>query len=214
MTRRPSQRAAGAQRAGYTLVEVMMALSVLSVGAVGLIALQQATTQGNVEARQHTVAVTIARTWAERFRRDALRWNQAGLAGIRAIPGGPVWLRNVPDAPGLIGDWFSPQSPPGGPLESHGADWWGVDTNDPGQMRFCTHARLRWASVDQTVRADIRTFYYRRGSATDPGSADFRLFPNCALGREAEVTAELARPVPRIKTVPVSIVLRWTPLNP
>lgn len=208
--RRPPSRS----RAGYTLIEVMMALGVLSVGAVGLIALQQATTRGNVQARAQTVAVTVARTWVERLRRDALRWNQQGLAGIRAVPNGPVYLRNVPDVQGVLGDWFAPVAPAGGPLESHGADWWGRDTADPAQMRFCTHLRLRWASAEQTVRADVRTFYFRRGDATDVESADFRLFPNCALGREGEVDAELARAVPRIRVVPVSLVLRWTPINP
>lgn len=200
-------------RAGYTLIEVMMALGILGVGSVGLMSLQQATTRGNMEARQMTTATEVARTWAERLRRDAIRWNQIGLPGITALPNGPLYLRNVPVVAGAPGNWFAPQSPAGQPLESFGADWWGQDTNVPANMVYCTHVQLRWASVNQTVRADVRTFWHRRGELLD-GATNFTLFPNCAAGQEANVTGNLALPTPSVRAVFTSVVLRWTPLNP
>lgn len=201
------------RRAGYTIIEVMMALGVLGVGAVGLMSLQQATTRGNMQARQMTVATEVARSWAERLRRDAVRWNQQGLPGVQALPGGPVYLRNVPAAPGAPGPWFSPQSNAGDPLESYGADWWGRDTLAPADMVYCTHVRLRWASPQQTIRADVRTFFHKRGDVRD-GATNFTLFPNCAAGAEANVTANLALPAPAVRAVFTSLVVRWTPLNP
>ena len=57
---RASKRRTGRARLGYTVIEVMMALAVLSIGATGVIAMQKAALIGNVRARNLTTASAIA----------------------------------------------------------------------------------------------------------------------------------------------------------
>ena len=188
---------------GFTLIEVMMALGVMVVGALGIVAMQQASTRGNINARQMTTATQITRTWIERLRLDSMAWNIPTVAGATS---GTSYLTNLP----AIGssDWFTPQ---GGPTltESAGFDWFGNDVA-LAQARYCTHVNLTWIDPGRLVRADVRTFWHRRASDANTRLADARLFRNCALGSETSVTNELANAAPRIHAVHASTLLRWT----
>ena len=205
--------AVGGRTGGFTLIEVMMALAIMTVGAVGLLSLQTATVRGNADARQLTVATQVNQLWVERLRRDALRWTAPSVSALRAASG-PRYLRNVPAPGGGWSGWFAPVDPvraPGDP-QSYGFDYRGFDTFDPAQMFYCTHVNLRWVDPGRTLRADVRTFWHKRGQANDAAYADGRLFAGCAVGAEGAVTAELASPAPRIHAVQTSVVLRWTRL--
>ncbi len=198
---------------GFTLIEVMMALAVMTVGAVGLLSLQSATTRGNAEARAMTVANQVNQLWLERLRRDALRWTSPDPTALRSAAG-PRFLRNAPLPGGGWSGWFAPVDPapePGAPV-SAGFDYRGIDTLDPNEMAYCTHVNLRWVDPGQTLRADVRTFWHRRGHGTDAAFSDLRLFRGCAVGAEDGVTAELDSPAPRLHAVRGSVVLRWTRL--
>ncbi len=201
------------RREGFTLIEVMMAVAIMTVGAVGLLSLQAATVRGNADARQLTVATQVNQVWVERLRRDALRWTAPELAAVRAASG-PRYLRNAPAPGGGWSGWFAPVDPAPVPSDpqSYGFDYQGLDTFDPNQMVYCTHVNLRWVDPGQTLRADVRTFWHKRGQANDAAFADRRLFAGCAVGAEGGVTAELASPAPRIHAVQTSVVLRWTRL--
>lgn len=180
-----------------------MALAIMSVGAVGIMALQQASTRGNMQARQMSAATAVTRTWLERARRDALGWNVNQVAGIAMTQ----YLVNTPPA-GASG-WFAPT--PAAGAESWGFDWFGRDTRDASAMQFCTHLQTRWVVVGQVIRVDARTFWYRRGDGT-AGSSNQTLFPNCAAGgTEGAVTAELALTAPRVHSIQASTLVRWIP---
>ncbi|MEM6956282.1 MAG: prepilin-type N-terminal cleavage/methylation domain-containing protein [Myxococcota bacterium] len=186
-------RRARSKRAAFTLIEVMMAIAILTVGSVGILAMQQASTRGNMNARQMTTATSVTRNWIERIRRDALNWrnNQAGGTA------GTTYLQNVPS------DWAAPLDGVNG--ERVGADWFGRDAVAPNQ-RYCTHIRLQWVVQNSVARADVRTFWYKRST----GDGSENLFPNCgAAGGEAAVTAELAALNPRVHVVHASTLVRW-----
>ena len=63
-----------AARRGYTAVEVLMAMTVMAIGAAAVMTMQKTSVQGNLDARKTDIANSIARTWVERLQRDAMQW--------------------------------------------------------------------------------------------------------------------------------------------
>jgi prepilin-type N-terminal cleavage/methylation domain-containing protein len=59
---------------GYTMIEILVSMTLLAIGAAGVMAMQKAAVQGHQDARQMDVANAIAREWMERLRRDAMMW--------------------------------------------------------------------------------------------------------------------------------------------
>ncbi|WP_433935085.1 prepilin-type N-terminal cleavage/methylation domain-containing protein [Sorangium cellulosum] len=162
--RRPSSR-------GYTLIEVMAALGVLSIGATGVLALQKATLISNTNARNIAIANNIATTWAERLRVDALQWNDPG--GVPDRDSDTDWLSLMTTAPfpAKVGPTLIPA------LGAPNADVFGTDiyAGDPSQPAFCTHVRFsqftdattgarRWGTL---IRAEIRVIWERNGNPID-----------------------------------------------
>ncbi len=192
-------------REGFTLIEIIMALGIMTVGAVGIMSLQQAATRGNMESRELGVASQVTRSWLERLRRDAVRWNQQGAnVATRATT---EYLQTVD------GNWYALARDPVDNNESYGFDYQGQDTTTVAQMVYCAHVRLSWVVPGDTIRADVRTFWHRRAGGRDNTQGDRRLFGNCGQGAEAAVTAELAAPTSRLRAVHASTLIRWQPLQ-
>ena len=70
--------------AGFTLIEVMVAIGIVTVGAAGLMAMQTATMRATRDSRKITNAVAINQIWIERLERDAQSWRQRGSTGLLA----------------------------------------------------------------------------------------------------------------------------------
>lgn len=158
-----------------------MAIGVLTAGAVGVMALQQAATRGNMSAREMTTGSQLAQRWIERLRRDRLRWT----SGTRVVPvpvlllDNTTYLQNVApvsDAP----QWFVP-TPEVGSGESASFDFYGVDTTTATEMYYCTNVRLQWLYPGRAMRADVRVWWARRGSGSDVAGAPLEL-NGCAAG--------------------------------
>jgi hypothetical protein len=66
--------ARSAAAAGYTAVEIMMALTVMTIGAAAVMSIQKTSVTGNFDARETDLATSIARTWVDRLHRDAMNW--------------------------------------------------------------------------------------------------------------------------------------------
>jgi type IV pilus assembly protein PilV len=206
-------REARRRRGGFTLIEVMMALAVMTVGAMGIMALQQATTRGNRQARHMTKATQVTRLWLERARRDALLWNTGSAAGLRTA-NGPLYLSAIPDPGAGASAWFAPYDETNAPDQSYGFDYQGNDTTTADEMRYCTHLKLEWAEPGDTIRVEARTFWHRGDQGSqDATFSDRRLFSDCGRGDEATVTAELAAVPSRLRAVSASTVVRWTALQ-
>ncbi|MEM9073755.1 MAG: prepilin-type N-terminal cleavage/methylation domain-containing protein [Myxococcota bacterium] len=186
--------------AGFTLIEVMMGMSVMVVGALGIMAMQQAAMTGNMNARQVTTATQSTELWLERVRRDSLAWNTADAAtGL----GSTFYLRNAP-LPGGPSVWFTPAG--GLPGESSAFDYFGMEV-PLAQGRYCTQMQLTWIDPGRLMRVDLRTWWHRRGDGT--ATADATLFPNCGSGAEAAVTTELNASPSRLHAVYASTLVRW-----
>lgn len=124
---RPVRAAAGLATAGFSLIEVLVALVVLSVGLLGLAALQQNAVRFNHDAYLRSQATVLAYDMADRMRgnRQAAisEAYDSGFAGIppacnSAVAAGTVvtedigaWRRALscalPDGNGQI-DWHGP----------------------------------------------------------------------------------------------------------
>jgi prepilin-type N-terminal cleavage/methylation domain-containing protein len=70
----PPLQGRGRNQRGYTAVEVLLAMTVMAIGAAGVMSMESGAVQGDMEARRLDVANAIARTWVERLRRDSTVW--------------------------------------------------------------------------------------------------------------------------------------------
>ena len=151
------------QLSGYTVVEVMMALTVLAIGSTGVIAIQKTTLLGNTNARNLATATAVATTWAERLRADGMQWtNTDGTPNLSSTR----WLNS---ATGAMGPWFSPTQAAsfGSPrADILGADIYGAE---PEAQAFCTEIRL--TRIATMIRAEIRVFWDRGGNPVACGTA-------------------------------------------
>ena len=166
------------RRDGYTIVEIMMALAVLALGGSGVIAMQKATILANNDARNVATATTIAQSWMERMRADALTWNEPG--GQPDL-GDTQWLQLAKNGAPVDSDWFQPaQVVPPNPFPggSPAADIMGADryAGDPMLPAFCTQVRLArfsnskvapLASYYGMIRVEVRVYWDRSGQSTD-----------------------------------------------
>ena len=198
-TLRHATRRGRRSRSGYTMVEVMMAMALLTTGAAGIFALQQAATHGNSEAREMTIATTITRTWLERMKRDALNWNTGANAATPLLLANTRYLLNVPDV-GTAPAWATPAVF----ADSRASyDHWGREVTVGATTRYCAQIRLEWVNVGQAIRTDVRVWWHRRGRV-DAAAGD--LYANCAAGAEAAVGNDR-----RVRSVTSSTVVRWVP---
>jgi len=189
---------------GYTLIEVMTAVVVMTVGATGILAMQGASVRANQDANETSVAVNFAGTWMERLKRDARLWIATGSSALDATR----WLKMVRTNPSA---WFVPVS---SATESAAADYFGFDTlTDP---RFCVNLNLTVvhaynpvtgstvaANDADAVRADLRIWWHR--SSNDVNRTSLVCTPPTADNAIAPaLPAEL-----RIRRHYLSSVLAW-----
>jgi type IV pilus assembly protein PilV len=190
----------GARRAGFTLIEVMVAVGLMTVGALSVMAMQQAATRGNLEARQIGTASEVTHRWIERLRRDALLWVAPGT------PSQTVYLK-VLGANGTTGFVRPTADAATDPLISPGFDFYGLPTFETSAMTYCSLLRLTWVRTGATLRADVLTWWPRRSS---PDDTERKSFNACGEGQVNEVLTELDRAESSLRSVRASILLRWT----
>jgi type IV pilus assembly protein PilV len=154
------------RRAGFTLVEVMVAMAVITVGAGTFMMLHQVSGRAVASGRDQSMAVAFQETWVERIRRDGLRWIQgSGLNGLDQT----VYLGQANH-----GAWFVPTTP-NPTIESHGADRYGFETDVAADMRFCVNLLVEptfptaAGAQLEAVRVLLRVWWHRDGAdQTDP----------------------------------------------
>jgi hypothetical protein len=144
------------------MMEVVMALGLLAVGAAGIIAMQKATVVGNASARSVATATALAERWVERLRTDAMLWNDAtALSDINETR----WLKSV--TLGLGNNWTLPAVVPG--QASPYADPLGADIILPGDdspVAYCTHIMYRQITP-KMINATVRVTWRRDVSPID-----------------------------------------------
>ncbi|MGF1466682.1 MAG: prepilin-type N-terminal cleavage/methylation domain-containing protein [Sandaracinaceae bacterium] len=194
------------RRRGYTLIEVLMALAVLTVGAAGILGMHRAATRGNMIAREISTATQLAERWVGRLRRDSLHWTQPATTANPLLLTQTSYLDQVP-APGNAIPWFVP-APPGGTGEFANFDYYGRDTATPGEMHYCTNVRLEWIYPGRAMRADVRIWFARRGTGRENIGSDMQNLAGCAGGGDPNgLTNDF-----RVRAVYTSTVIRYQPL--
>ncbi len=205
-------------QAGFTLVEVMIAIGIMTVGSLGILAMHRGVGEANRAALEMNTALAITERWVERVERDSLSWTERGpntlslindtdyLAGLTATTAATGWSTG----------WFRPTPPR--LEESYDFDFFGDDvtgTGNPNPPKYCTNLRVAWLREGSSARVDIRTFWYRAGyapgGATHPnwvGGAAFR-GADCDAGAADSWGLNTATLPPNIDVVFASTVVTW-----
>lgn len=145
-------------RRGYTFVELMMALALLTVAVLGIISLQKITVVSNAHSKNVAMAQRIAQAWAGQLQMDSTRWVNV-LPSDGFLNTGATWQRLPYNAARSFGSAFDAL---GNPLADASA----------ANARFCTHVRMSWlypttmsVTGNGVLRAEIRVFWLRDGEA-------------------------------------------------
>jgi type IV pilus assembly protein PilV len=156
------------RRDGFTIVEVVVALGVMTIGALALVGMQQQTTRANVRARELTVASQIAQNVIERLKLESLAWNTATQTPATDLFNAPL-LQPASNnaAAGFITLPQRPSDSAGARVLSNAFDYFGQDVDlttasaaQLAQVRFCASYRLTWVFDNQrALRADVRVWW-------------------------------------------------------
>jgi prepilin-type N-terminal cleavage/methylation domain-containing protein len=166
---------------GYTIIEVIMALSVLAIGGMGVVALQKFTVIGAYNARAIAGATSAANGWLDVMQNEAAAWNVPTNTDIiaGATTTGPMPILRT--AAASAGTWVAiptttPDSPNGPGTPIYGST--------PVDMFYCSQVRVVFLGVrDPTqtghtsgpgatsnlagptdiMRVDVRTYYAKNG---------------------------------------------------
>ncbi len=153
---------------GFTAIEVLIAMTIMAIGAAAVMSMQKASIQGNLDARKTDVANAIAHTWVERLRRDAMQWTTQSTAANA----GANTFANAKLLQNLNSGWFFPNAYMGANPEtmSYGFDILGRDLpiGSVPAADFCVNVRLTTLTTDNLlIRADVRVLW-PRGINTAP----------------------------------------------
>jgi type II secretion system protein I len=154
---------------GFTLIEVMVALAVMTISAMALMSMQGQAARANGHARDLTAAAQIAQTVIERLKMDALAWRSI-VPGVNDITT-TQWLNAT--GQGNPGDFITfTVKPPfvrGGnsvtisnAFNQFGEDVVvaGASADQLASVKFCTSLRLLWIyNTNRVLRADVRVWW-------------------------------------------------------
>jgi type II secretory pathway pseudopilin PulG len=164
---------------GYTAVEVLLAMTVMVIGAAGVMSMQKTSIQADLDARKMDVANGIARMWVERLERDAMQWTLPSSSA----PGAASNLASTKIiGPNIDRGWFVPNgamstqgaTPGSNTVETMGYafDILGRDlaVSDVSQAVFCVNTQIVTLISGQLYRGDVRVLWLRGFAA--PGGAN------------------------------------------
>ncbi|MFA9470088.1 MAG: prepilin-type N-terminal cleavage/methylation domain-containing protein [Deltaproteobacteria bacterium] len=195
------------RRRGFTLIEVMIAIGIMTVGSLGILSMHHAVSGANRSAHEMNTALAITERWIERVDRDSLSWSEPGINSSTLT--GTTYL--APLAATTTGtNWFTPA--PALSTESYGFDYFGNDTSTASEIKYCTNLRLSWIRQGSSARVDIRTFWYRAGHM--PGTATHPDWVSGSNFRGADCDAATADgwgigTAPNVDAVFASTVVQW-----
>ena len=156
-------RAQGRASAGYTVIEVLMSLSVLAVGVIGVFSMEKITVSSNVHAKNLAMATHIAQSWLGELEAEATLWDASRTSLSRttflaAATGVPAWFRPTYSAGALFGPEFDEL---GNPVVQNG--------------RFCVDLRVSplngQPAEDEGLgmrRVEVRVYWLRDSMVLTP----------------------------------------------
>lgn len=160
---------------GYTAVEVIMAMTLFAIGGAGVIAMEKASIQGELDARRQDVGVIVAKEWTERFKRDATLWGARKVASdptSRALIADTKFLKLVPPTVDPPTTWLAPPavSTPAG--DSPAFDVLGREVGSAAKADafYCVRYRTQVLQTRDAlgtpsqIRIEVRAYWPRNGS--------------------------------------------------
>ncbi len=193
-------------QSGFTLVEVMIALGIMTIGSLGILSMHHAVSSANRSANEMNTAIAITEKWIERIDRDSLGWSEEGINSTA--------LNSAAYLSELAGSvqptaWFTPSTTA---PESYAFDYFGRDDDDLSDVKYCVNLRLSWLRQGSSMRVDIRTFWFREGFVH--GGANHSKWVTGSAFRGANCDAATADgwdlgEAPNINVVFASTVVRW-----
>lgn len=166
---------------GFTLIEVMISIGIMTLGAMAILALQQHVIRSNAHARQLSTASQIAQRWIERLKQDAFSWNQEGTfpgpPNDAVVLAGTTFLRQVATAPNVFQTLTVPAvmqpvlNQIGG--ISNSFDFQGNDVlpnSTKPDVFYCASFRPSWVYYGQALRVDVRVWWAVDAHAAVQGS--------------------------------------------
>jgi type II secretory pathway pseudopilin PulG len=157
---------------GFTVIEILIAMTIMMIGAAAVITMQKTAIQANLEARKTDVANSIARMWLERLRRDAMQWTYvAGNGSASTI--NVIAPRLIKQTTWAFPTAYVPQSAP--PIMSYGFDILGRDLlagDIAADSNFCVNIQITplepLVTPVMLLRADVRVLWPRGISGAPP----------------------------------------------
>jgi prepilin-type N-terminal cleavage/methylation domain-containing protein len=142
---------------GFTVVELMIALTIFAIGVSGIIATQKVTVAANQHAKNLAIATSIAQAWQDQLAVDATLWRPDGTRP-------PTW--------GTVGNWYRPGYDGTRRLGAAFDALGDVVTDDAADLlnaHFCTHVRLTLlypqTGGNGLMRTEVRVFWRRDGGS-------------------------------------------------
>lgn len=167
------------KRRGYTVVELLMAITLFAIGVAGIIALQKVTSTANRYAKNLAIATHIAQGWQEQLQTDSVLWNFPNGTATASDLGDTVWLQVIANK---NGSWIVPVT--GSNLTYDANSNWGAAFDPLGRpiaagettpAAFCTHIRLTRLyselAPNGLIRSEVRVFWLQDGQNTVDGQA-------------------------------------------
>lgn len=152
---------------GYTLVELMMAVSIFGIGVTGVVAMQSASASANGHAKDLAIATNLARSWQEQLSMDATLWGGAlnwpinQTRWVQAAGAGTTgWILPGTDTGTPATANFGPAAGPRGEYVDEAAN--------PEDVVFCTHIRLSnllTPAGSGLIRTEVRVFWPKGSTA-------------------------------------------------
>jgi len=171
------------------MIEVMMGLAILTVGAAGIVALQRFAVMGTLTSRHITNATNVSAGVIERMDSESGNWTDnttsisngvsAGTTGDPAAAGETMpWLALALNTPGA---WVAPNFHA---FEIDGTVRDATALTDNQSIAYCTHVRATFlgdpaagglGSLEgaESIRLEVRTFYSKIGRTVAPECRDW-----------------------------------------
>jgi prepilin-type N-terminal cleavage/methylation domain-containing protein len=185
---RPTAAKLGAR--GFTAVEVLIAMTIMVIGAAAIMSMQKASVLGNLDARKTDLANSIARTWVERLQRDSMQWTapSSGNPGPGGAFTGALLLNH------LDAGWYLPNDYMGDG-NSYLFDIVGRDlaVADIGLAQFCVDVQLTTLVANELFRVQVRVSWPRGINSAPAGFCTTALpaIPNMTLYHAIYVTTAI-----------------------
>lgn len=177
-------RRSGFGARGFTVVELLMAIVVLSTVTFGIMAFERGIVRSNEQSRNLTAGMAVADYWMEHARTEALLWRTNAATDLADAARTPM-LNAVTDAllavPGASTGWLD--VPPAGasPRFNRHLEEWTIGSPpavDVGE--FCAQYRITvlTPAPDELLRIEVRVLWYKVGVDR---TADWAVCPSAGM---------------------------------